>query len=72
MEALLCLTKRMNPQKINVSKSKNMLIHLLFTHFITKPKKKNVKFLGAPNKNIAPHYFFQLQLRKNNGKRLGT
>jgi hypothetical protein len=30
MEALLCLIKRINPQEMNVSKSENMLIHLLF------------------------------------------
>jgi hypothetical protein len=44
------LIKRMNPQKISVSKSENMLIHLIFTQFITKPHKNNFKFLVAPNK----------------------
>jgi hypothetical protein len=49
MEALLSLIKRINPQKMNVSKSENMLIHLQFTHFITS-NKSNFKFLVAPNK----------------------
>jgi sialic acid synthase SpsE len=31
MKVLLCLIKRMNPQKMNVSKSENMLIHLVHT-----------------------------------------
>jgi hypothetical protein len=35
---------------MNVSKSENMLIHLVFTHFITKPNKYNFNFLVAPNK----------------------
>jgi hypothetical protein len=34
---------------MNVSESENMLIHLLFTHFITKPNKNNFKFSVAPN-----------------------
>jgi hypothetical protein len=50
MKTLLCLIKGMNPQKINASKSENMLIHLVFTHFITKPNKNNFTFLVAPNK----------------------
>jgi hypothetical protein len=31
MEALLCLIKRMNSQKMNVNESENMLIQLVFT-----------------------------------------
>jgi hypothetical protein len=58
---------------MNVSKSENMLIHLVFTHFITTPNKNNFNFLVAPNKKQSLFYrFFQLHLRKNNGKRLGT
>jgi hypothetical protein len=44
MEALLCLIKRINPQKMNISKSENMLIHLVFTHFIRKPNNSHVLY----------------------------
>jgi hypothetical protein len=47
----------MNSQKMNVSKSENILIHLLrvFTHFITKSNKNiNFKVLVAPQKKTIP------------------
>jgi hypothetical protein len=34
---------------MNVSESENMLIHLQFTHFVTKRNKNNCKFSVAPN-----------------------
>jgi hypothetical protein len=35
---------------MNVSESENILIRLVFTHFITTPNKNNFHFLVAPNK----------------------